>query len=461
MHIPQDSTLLRIVACFILLLCAPTCQLAQMQPASAHVNLYFPQLIDGGPSSQKWQTTFAFVNTGNSTANVSLFLLSESGGPLSLDLGSGALSRHDFVVPPNGARTLRSRVASESLVVGWAFADSDVPVQATAAFRMIVNGAPLQEITAEPTLPTLVYTSAANRFLGVALANVNPEKSVTVRMGVSGANGEILGAPVDVTIPAAGHTMFNLWQKFPGLQNMDFSGVLKISATDPMPDNEFIAWTLNGDASGTLSALPPGGLAWPISHFDRIWLVYSRVVDSARQIGAITWPVRLQIFSPREVNAYARGGSEIGIYIGLSELISDSPSELAYVIGHELGHLYQQHTGLLDWDRTNREFDADCWGAFLGLASGFDPYGAAGALAKLAMATGRAGLSQAFEDQLASDAHKSFNERINTVYDSFVKACGDPEIASACQQYKNIIHPHLPSTAPLIHDRTRLRTERH
>ncbi|HSB15872.1 MAG TPA: M48 family metalloprotease [Bryobacteraceae bacterium] len=339
------------------------------------------------------------------------------------------------------------RIASETVVSGWAVAACSVPVQATVAFRAIANGVPQQEITAQPTLPTPVYTSAANRFVGVALANVY-SVPVTVRLTVYDSEGLVIGGPTDVSVASFGHTTFNIWQKFPHLRDRDFDGVLKITGTPDL----FVAWSLNGDASGTLSALPPGALAWPISHWDRIWYVFKQVEDGAKQLGAITWPVQLKILYDKEVNAYARRGDEIGVTLGLSELISDSPSELAWALAHELGHTYQQRTGKLDFVPTNREFDADIWGTMLTLAAGYDPYAGSGTLAKLAMATGRAALTTQFEDQIAADAHKSFNTRIDTIYDNLVEACSVPSVQPSCSLYKLIVHPHLPPSAPLVRE---------
>jgi hypothetical protein len=122
-----------------------------------------------------------------------------------------------------------------------------------------------------------------------------------------------------------------------------------------------------------------------------------------------------------------------------------------------MGHLYQQRTGRVDFEPTNREFDADVWGTLLALSAGYDPYAASGALAKLAMATGRAGLTTQFEDQLAADAHKSFNTRIDTVYDAMIKACSLEEVRPVCSFYKDIIHPHLPPSAPLMREPSRVR----
>ncbi len=424
--------------------------LGQLQPQSAHVNLYFPQLADGGTFEAQWQTTFTFVNPNPFSASVALHLFDDSGGPLALDLGSGPSSRHEFLVPPQGIRILRSRIASSTIVVGWAVALATAPVQATVAFRAINRGVPRQEITAEPTLPTFRYVSAANRFLGVAIANPFANAPTSVELAVSDRDGRLLAGPAQVSLPPLGHRAFNLWQMFPSLQNLDFDGVLNVRASDPSVDR-FVAWTLNGDASGTLSSLPPGRFMWPQSHPDQIWLAYSRVVNAALSTGILSSVPRLRILPERVVNAYARAGNEVGITLGLAQLVSDSPSELAFALAHEIGHIYQQSNGgRLDLYPGNPEFDADLRGVFLLLGAGYDPYAAAGTLAKLAMATGRAGLAAQFEDQLAADAHKSFNTRLEVVFDMLTLACAQSSLRPFCDEYKRIVHPNLPPTVPLV-----------
>ena len=169
---------------------------------------------------------------------------------------------------------------------------------------------------------------------------------------------------------------------------------------------------------------------------------------------------QLKINYDSEINASAFGGNTVTINRSLSELISDSPSELAFAIGHELGHIYQQRTRDFRFDG-NPEFDADVWGLILSLSSGYDPYGAAGTLAKLAMVSGRAGLLSQFEDQLRPDAHKSFNQRLENVFDTISSACNSNiEMRNLCATYKGIIHPTFPPTAPLNTDPAVLRKPR-
>jgi hypothetical protein len=254
---------------------------SQRQPASAHVNLYFPHFADGGPNFQRWQTTFTFLNMNDTPASIDLSLYNDGGGPLTLDLGAGPASRHSLTIPPYGSRILRSRIASSTVTVGWAIAYSDVPVVGNVAFRALANGVPYTEVTAMPTLPSLDYVSAAKRTLGVALANVYRNASVTVEVRALDAEGIAL-ASTNVVVPAMGHRSFVVHELFPTIAN--FEGTLILSGVN-RPTDVFVAWTLY-ENDGVISSLPPGPAAWPIAHWDQIWLVYRRVVAAAKKADA-------------------------------------------------------------------------------------------------------------------------------------------------------------------------------
>ena len=426
----------------ILLTCL--CAFGQI-PSSAHTDLYFPQLADGGDAAQQWQTTFTFVNPCLSEARVRLFLFDNDGKPLAMDLGNGLAADHTFTVPAGGSRVLRSKIASSAIQVGWAIARSSVPLQATVAFRVLENGDARQEITSQPTLPTLVYTSFANRDLGVAIANAWSDMPVRVNVVLLDKDGVFVGQR-QFSLPPLGHTSFNLMQYFPDLPD-DFYGVLQITSANP-PQEDFVAWTLNADR-GMISALPPGAAEWPVSHWERIRLVYRRIIDTALRLGVLRYEPELIISNAPVINAFAWKGDLILINVALSELISDSPSELAFAIAHEVGHIIQWQLNDQSDDPTNPEFDADIKGTMLALLAGYDPYAAAGTLAKLSMASGRAGLITQFGEQLAPDAHKSFNTRLERLYDTLVAVCSEPTVQDACKAYKSVVHPHLPPAAPL------------
>lgn len=431
---------------FCLLFLSPWSARAQRQVASAHVNLYFAQVADGQFEGGRWQTAFTFVNTNEIDAYAEIRLFGADGGPLLIDFGNGLVSQFPIIVPAESSLTLSSRPTSLPVRSGWARVYSDVPLSGSASFRLWLGGRAVQEVTAPPTLPVIDYVSYANRDLGIAVANPN-NRTLQLDMYMKLNSGVVLG-PARITLPPYGHAAFNAVERFPAADLRD--SILSLEAVD-RPQDEFLAWTMNADASGTFSSLPPGGVVPPISHWDRIWNVYQRVLNAAMELGALSSGPELKIRYEKTVNAYAQGGREVGIYMGLSELLGDSDSELAYVAGHELGHIYQQRTGILEF-HTNPEFDADIWGTILALLAGYDAYSSAGALAKLAMATGTAGLATQFEQQLASDAHKSFNTRISEVYATLQMACTFPEVAQFCSLYKSILHPHLPGSAPLSWD---------
>lgn len=190
---------------------------------------------------------------------------------------------------------------------------------------------------------------------------------------------------------------------------------------------------------------------------DRIWLVYNKVFTAAHAIltpNGINLgerPITLDISQEPEINAFASSNDHndrVQINLALSELISDSPSELAFIIGHELAHIVQFRLGRSVFVSDNSELDADQMGLLFSLAAGFDPYAGAGALAKMEMASNRADLvSQRFLDHY--DIHRSLNTRIAAMFDLLVAVCSDAEYRSFCGMYKSLIHPHFPDVAPL------------
>ncbi|MFZ5928783.1 MAG: M48 family metalloprotease [Acidobacteriota bacterium] len=447
MRLPTISSRVLLLIAVSWLLCLPPWEVqAQRQAESAHVNLYFAQVADGQFGGGRWQTAFTLVNTNDTDAAAEIRLFGGDGGELPVDFGTGLASRFSIVVPAKSSLTLSTRPTTFPVRSGWARVYSDVPLVGSASFRLWLGPNATQEVTAPPTLPVIDYVSYANRDLGVAVANPN-NRTLQVDAHLKLKNGDLLG-PSRITLPPFGHTAFNVRERFPAADLND--SVLTLAGVG-RPNDEFLAWTMNADPSGTFSSIPPGGVTPPISHWDRIWNSYLRVLKAAKDLDMLQSEPDLEILYDQTVNAYALGGREVGIFIGLSELLGDSDSELAFVAGHELGHIYQQRTGRLEF-HNNPEFDADIWGTLLTLASGYDVYAAAGALSKLAMATGTAGLSTQFEQQLSSDAHKSFNTRISEVYEMLQIVCSMPEAAPACSEYKKTLHPHLPGSAPLNWD---------
>ena len=434
-----------------LLFLAVSC-FAQFDPEGAHVNLYFPHLAVGGPAANQWQTSFVFVNPHPTlAANVVLYTFAEDGQPLNLDMGGGGSRLQAVTIPPSGSQTLRSAISFTATVTGYAEAFTDIPVQATVLFRRIVNGVPTVEVAAPATLPSQKYFSPATRDLGVARVNIySVAKSFQLTALDSG--GATAGTSV-ISLAPFEHKSFNLVDRIPGLPK-GFTGSVQIVSTTQAAD-QFLAWTLNADGE-LISTLPPGRLAWPIDHFDRIWLVYRKLLSVA-PAGLASFGItdvdlsssgalNLTISPEQIINAVGRA-DQVQIDLSLSQLISDSPSELAFIIGHELGHVVQLRHGK-NLVLANTEQDADLFAMTLMITAGFDPYAGAGALAKLNMVSGQVGLLSPAFDGLA-DPHASFNTRIDLMFTTLTLACAQPATAGLCGAYKSVIHPNFPATAPL------------
>ena len=124
----------------------------------------------------------------------------------------------------------------------------------------------------------------------------------------------------------------------------------------------------------------------------------------------------------------------------IADLLADFESELVFIIGHELGHVYQFRTGEQLYNPGNKELDADIWRMLLSLLSGYDPYAGAGALEKMEMLAGRANLYSQYLQQITS-VHGSFNERLDDIYDTIVYSC--KEAQAACKCYREVFHPHF------------------
>jgi hypothetical protein len=437
---------------------------ATFYPTGAHVNLYFPHLADGGPGSGQWQTALEFVNPSlTMTANVQVNLYGDQGFPLSLDFGAGSLTIHTFTIAPGGTFTLRSTIGT-SLVTGRAVATSDIPIQGTVLFRFIAFGSTQIEVSAPPTLPTARYISLATKDLGIAIANIDTVAK-SYQVTAVNSSGTNLASTI-VGVAGLGHYSFNLVQVLPGL-GASFTGSVII--TPQLPGDQVLAWTLASETgvnttlqTGVLATLPSGPLEWPISHPDRIQLVYKRLLAVAPSLLAslgnnlsLATAPNLVIAPDIVVNASASSSNQsVTINLALSELVSDSPSELAFLVGHELGHIAQFRSGtstvLLPNDPASKEADADLIAMVLVLKAGFDPYGAAGAIGKLSVANGSSGLVSPFFDNL-SDPTVAFNAaRMNSLLGTITSACTNyATLSGFCGPFKATIHPHFPGSAPL------------
>ena len=420
----------------------------QFEPEGSHVFLFFPQLADGGGEAQKWQTQFVFKNPHDKlTSSAQVDLVASDGKPLYLDFGSGPTSTLAFSVPPGGTRVFRSLGRNQTTQVGWARGGATLPLQSTVLFRATSFGQPSASLSAAATVPTKAYFSYANNSLGIAVANPFTITNTLIVVAKS-TSGSMIGTG-QIILPPSSHRALGLSQVIVGLR-ADFEGSIEIWASDPR--YTFLAWTVNSEA-GFLSNLPKGEVRWPKDQVPEVYSAYSKALAAAGQVYEALGQkvdftrVDFAIDFGQTLQASASINNQVRVSLGLAELISDSPSELAFILGHELAHIARFQTGRIVAYQ-NPEHDADFVGLFVLLLGGYDPYGGAGALAKLAMATNSANLvSQSVIDHF--DLHGSINTRIQLMFDSINIICNSTQGRDYCQQYKRFVHPTLPPQVPL------------
>ena len=434
--------------------------LAQNQPVGAHVNLYFPHLVDGGvPTSLRWQTTFTFMNSGTGAATVDLFLYKDNGAAWTLDLGLGTAASHfTFQVPAGSTTILKSAAASPTSDSGRAEARSNVPITGIVAFRSLNANTPKFELSAQSTLPVLEYNSPASPYMGVALGNIYTSDSITVTASYY-VNGTLSLGPVDVPVPALGHTAFNLSSVFGSGASSIAPGVLVLKGKN-QPHDIFVAWTVGGDATGTLSSLPPGAFVSPVSDWDQIYLSALTMIDIlASKANLAKAPGVATPISTTAIDAFYDTSTNLNLSFGVSQLFSDSPSELNWLAGHLLGHIYQDQTGKFEFS-SDSETDADVWGVYLNMAAGYEPYAIAGALEKLSMAAGNGMIVTgsdgfAFENFATPALLKaSVDARLAKLFTTLKNSCSDVDLGKYCTEYKQLIHPNLPTVAPFKYNRS-------
>jgi hypothetical protein len=417
---------------------------AQMRPASAHVNLYFPQLADGG-SVNVWQTAITFINPNATPASVSAYFYDNNGQALPLfDFGSGPVAQfQDLAIPAGGVRVVKS-MRGKDAVAGWGIAYASVPVQGIVSYRRYDNGTATLEVADNATLPTISYSSYANAMLGVALGNIY-DVDMPLILTVFDADGHQY-AQQTITLKPSGHDSFNLTNRFSLPAN--FEGTLAIDSTTDGPAF-FVAWTLNVSDVGLLAALPSGRYAFPDSQLDRIENVFYTMRSQAEDF-APGVSLDLSTTTDRLVSAgitSTANGSTIRISLATAELIATSDGELAFLLGHEMGHGIQNLHGQTLYYQDS-EIDADSIGLRLALAAGYDPYAAAGLFGKLRMASTEAGLlGDILGNATAGNPHTDFGDRGDTIVAALRDICSGT--LAACQTYKDFVHPHAPAPYPL------------
>jgi hypothetical protein len=367
------------------------------------------------------------------------------------------VSSISFTVPAQGTATFKSTGTSATMETGWAIAQSTLPLEGIVEFSQSANGVPQEGLAAQATPASQLFRSPATVLTGVAIANPSSSSTVNLLITALDQNGNTRGTTT-LTLPPLGHDSFDVGTLFPTLTGLfsnvggAFQGSILIATTAPA--TYCVAWTVSTDL-GVYASFPPAGLNAPVSQAERIQNVWQQVLTVAEANFPLSNnpPALIVDQSVSQINSFANTSqNEVDIFMNLAELLNASDSELSFVIGHEIGHVIQSRIGrfLLAQDY---EQDADAYGELLSLLAGYDPYAAAGALAKLSDVSGTVDLLAPDFDHLVSAAgvnpNTSLTNRIGVVFQSLQSICASASYQGACAQFKSNFHYHLPSLAPL------------
>lgn len=451
---------------------------AQLLTAASQADLYVAHIADGGPASNRWTTQFRFVNSAIETgqaANGTLYFFADDGSPLSVDIGNGPSSRFTISIPVSGSARVETLGGSPALHTGFVRMVFDSPIQVTAEFRNWQNGAFSNAASVNGTTPAPIFWYFADAYTGIAIANPNTF-SVNCSGSFSDVNGNSVASNNAITIGPLNHTAFIVG----GLLSLSSSAVgsFELGCIDGFGNPAGVASLgIAGNASGITSSLPNSAESIPIHHWEDVEKAFCYIVkviqtnsSLSAYSGLLGQPQLVIATDNTTINACAENPQSappcngpvgtIKVWLSLAELLADSPSEIGFVIAHELGHVVQMNKGnqknfqmIFPTSAVNQtiETDADLFGFGVALTAGYDPYAAGGTLGKLMMITGNATINAQYEENvqavLGTDMHTSTLNRLNNLYNTIQTTC--QSVPALCQSYKDLVHPNFPGWAPL------------
>jgi hypothetical protein len=450
----------------------------QLLTVESQADLYIAHMADGGPVSNRWTTQFRFVNSGLLTgapANGSLYFYADDGSPLAVDFGTGPSSVYNISIPVGGSARAETLGISKDLHEGFVRMVFDSPVQVTAEFRNWQSGAFASAASVNGVTPAFTYSYFADAFTGIAVANPN-SFPVTCTGSFADTSGTTVATESNLVIGALNHTAFTVG----GLLSISgpAAGSFNLRCADGAGNlASVVSLGIAGNAGGITSSLPNSAGSIPLRHWEDVEKAFNYVVkiiqtnsNLSAYSGLIGQPTLVLAEDASTINACAESPQSsppcngpvgtVRVWLSLAEMIADSPSEIAFVIGHELGHVAQMNSGnqkslklLFPTGTLNQtvETDADLFGFIVTLTAGYDPYAAGGALGKLMMITGTSTINAQYEQNvqalLGTDMHTSTLNRLNNLYTTIQSVC--QSIPSTCTTYKNLFHPNFPPWAPL------------
>jgi len=214
---------------------------------------YLTQVAD---FSDLLQTILVVSNLTNSTAQGEIRLFTFEGATMDLKTNQGENDTFAFDLPPFTSKTISSTGKSTDLKRGYAVIESNVPVEASAIFRVInASGTALQEagVGAAPSQYQAVTVAqkegAAGLDTGVAVVNPSTSPADITALLYDEQGGLVAANSDDLDLAPGKQIAKFLTELFPDVQG-DFRGTLVINSTEPIA--VVTLRTIGGIASSTL-----------------------------------------------------------------------------------------------------------------------------------------------------------------------------------------------------------------
>ena len=451
-------------------------------PESAQSWSYIPQIASGPSGENYWATSLTIHNPHPSmTVRFWLSFFNSAGEELPLSFNgmapqsSWGSSRLPETLPPGASVHLRDSVRSEFLYVGYAVVSSLWgPVQATATYTLMRDGSPVYAVSVPAALPSTRHEYAASARSGIAVVNPHRNQEIDLHVIATDASGNVVGQ-AGIVMPSRSHRAFVLRDQFVSRDvDFEFEGTVILTTNRRRgtfrygPPHSFAALVLR-ENGGVVSSLPSGAVERPIDLNHVTSNVFERILQAAHIFPHPNSGQRLALQIPLRPFPIMTEDGSFSVYIdegtvpgdpcgtiqfdaSLGELLASSESELAFAMGHVMGHFIQcrfdqryPNAHSRYWHQDDDDLDADSWGIALSMLAGYDPYAAAGALAKISMVIGAETSEETHFDR------DMIWRRLDRLHDS-LRDIHNRVFGGGYEEYRDYYYPHFPrqqtTTAP-------------
>ena len=199
---------------------------------------FLAQVGQGAVPGGVLRTTITVTNPSPLQAQAQLSLVGSDGAAMDLELNGTASSQFRLELEPFSSIQLRTR--GEELLTGYARLESNLPLQASAAFAVVLaDGSIASEAGVSATAPFFLLNGAVERDSqlgidsGIALANPSEEEAVLFVLPIA-ADGTPGDRGSRFTLPPRGHAAMFLGELLGDSIEADFTGSIRIVSRLPI-----------------------------------------------------------------------------------------------------------------------------------------------------------------------------------------------------------------------------------